>query len=133
LCSKARSVVSTQLSAGLSTGFVDRVHDGVEMACVLANFPECAKVGSARRGMPNQRAKSTDFAGHFFANMAQAPSQQPVRDLHTSLSAGLSTGIVDSAPGLAKKSTNTREALRAKAWSTLSTALPQCLPTGTVE
>src|SRR5688572_17944993 len=83
--------------------------------------------------MPNPCAKSTNFAGHFFANMAQAPSQQPVRHLHTSLSAGLSTGLVDSAKGLAKKTTNTREALRPKAWSTLSTALPQCLPTGTVE
>ena len=43
----------------------------------------------------------------------------------TLLSAGLSTGLVDSARRLAKKSPNTRRRLPGKGCSTLSTALPQ--------
>ena len=119
---KGCSIVSTSMSAGLSTRDVDR-----RIRCARRQF--AARI----RGRRNGRFRQAKYVAIFWPDLRRAPSLRRMRPLPTSLSAGLSTGCVDSLRGMVKISPNTRRALSRLGCDGLSTALPQWFSTPCVE
>jgi hypothetical protein len=118
--------IITRLSAGLSTGIVDSMFHA-------RNLCDAAWCGAhSTTCLPTSICQAQTLVKKS-PNLRRAPSLQARMTFITCLSAGLSTGVVDSADGLAKESPSTRYALPLLGRSFLSTALPQWFSTTAVE